>query len=147
MKVPRNLCFAAPISLALAACVYIPVTEQTAEAEPTCQTYTNKMTVMELRKVAARNNGRATTAYDKRDRSWGAGGCGQAEICLAIIAAAGVVAAGTYIVSGSVVVINNTAHWLEYQGTCSDSYLSSSKKGFLDSLGNPGIASTTPQRQ
>jgi hypothetical protein len=147
MAVPHSLYIAVPISLALAACVYVPVTEQTAEAEPACRTFTNKMTVMELREIEARNNGRATTAYDRRGRSWGSGGCGQPEACLAIIAAAGVVAAGTYIVSGSVVVINNTAHWLEYQGTCSDSYLNSSKKGFFDSLGDPAPASASRKGQ
>lgn len=139
MKIPRNLCFVAPISLALTACVYIPVTEQTAEAEPTCQTYTNKMTVMELKGVLANNNGRATTANDRRERSLGSVCSG--ESCLAIIAAAGVVAAGSFIISGSVVVINNTAHWMEYQGTCSDSYLNTKKQNFLDSFDSAKPAS------
>ncbi len=56
------------------------------------------------------------------------------EACLAVILA---VSAGSFIVSGSIVLTNNTVHWLEYQGTCSDSYLNTTKQFFLDSLGNP----------
>lgn len=29
-----------------------------------------------------------------------------------------IVPAGTFIVSGSIVLVNNTLHWLEYQGRC-----------------------------
>ena len=34
-----------------------------------------------------------------------------------------VIPAGTFVVSGSVVLLGNTVHWLEYQGTCEDSLI------------------------
>jgi hypothetical protein len=52
-------------------------------------------------------------------------------VCLVAIAA---VPAGSFIISGSIVVSNNTIHWLEYQGTCSDGYLSKAKDKFLNSI-------------
>jgi len=34
-----------------------------------------------------------------------------------------VVPAGSFVVSGSIVIVGNTMHWLEYQGKCEDSFL------------------------
>jgi hypothetical protein len=34
-----------------------------------------------------------------------------------------IVPAGSFVVSGSIVVVGNTLHWLEYQGRCKDSFL------------------------
>jgi hypothetical protein len=34
-----------------------------------------------------------------------------------------VIPAGSFVVSGSIVVVGNTLHWLEYQGRCKDSFL------------------------
>ena len=34
-----------------------------------------------------------------------------------------VLPAGSFVVSGSIVVVGNTLHWLEYQGKCEDSFL------------------------
>jgi len=48
-----------------------------------------------------------------------------------------VVTAGSAIISGSIVITGNTLHWLEYQGTCSDGYLSKAKQLFLASIGIP----------
>lgn len=42
------------------------------------------------------------------------------EICLAPLLAS---AASTLVVSGSIVLVGNTVHWLERQGTCEDGYL------------------------
>lgn len=39
-----------------------------------------------------------------------------------------VVPAGTFVVSGSIVLIGNTLHWLEYQGTCDDGMISKFKQ-------------------
>jgi hypothetical protein len=134
MKIMKQISIISLV-IALSACVYIPVTDKTAITEPSCQTYTKKMTVMELREASGKNTG-MTTSYDK-GRGWSGGGCGSGESCLAILAAATAVAAGTFIVSGSIVVINNTAHWLEYQGTCSDGYLNVTKQRFLESVNKP----------
>ena len=56
------------------------------------------------------------------------------EACLAVILA---VSAGSVIVSGSIVLTNNTVHWLEYQGSCDDGYLKIALHKFFDSLGDP----------
>lgn len=46
------------------------------------------------------------------------------EACLAVfLAAVVIVPASTFIVSGSIVLVGNSIHWLERQGTCDDSYL------------------------
>jgi hypothetical protein len=55
------------------------------------------------------------------------------EACLAVILA---VSAGSVVVSGSIVLTNNTIHWLEYQGTCSNGYLNAAKRRFLESFDN-----------
>ncbi len=50
------------------------------------------------------------------------------------LAGYGYVVVADAIVAGSIVLIGNTVHWLEYQGTCSDGYLAAAKQKFLDSL-------------
>jgi len=42
-----------------------------------------------------------------------------ADICLASLLAS----ASSIVVSGSIVLVGNTVHWLERQGTCEDGYL------------------------
>ena len=48
---------------------------------------------------------------------------GEVEECVAIIAT---VSLGWTVIAGSIVVVGNTAHWLEKQGTCEDSLVKSS---------------------
>jgi len=48
------------------------------------------------------------------------GGGNSAGTCIIL---AGVVAGGTAVVSGSIVLVGNTLHWLEKQGKCDDSFL------------------------
>lgn len=51
------------------------------------------------------------------------GGC-NGEDALECLAAWGIIIpTGSFVVSGSIYVIGNTVHWLEYQGVCSDSEL------------------------
>ena len=68
--------------------------------------------------------------------------CLDAECVLAIIAivTAGVitVSAGSLIVSGSVVVVGNTVHWLEQQGFCDDSITQKTVDGFVSRLKGAG---------
>jgi hypothetical protein len=141
----RILYVVAPLFFALAACVYVPVTDKSAAAETACQTHTNVMTVKELREVTGGSTGTETRSDQesvlyRREGGWG--GCSGKE-CAAVLAAIAAVSAGTFIVSGSVVVINNTAHWLEYQGTCDDGFLNTTKQRFLDSFNNPKPGSGT----
>jgi hypothetical protein len=45
------------------------------------------------------------------------GGCSN-QGCVALVAVAGVTAAASALVSGSIVVVGNTVYWLERQGQC-----------------------------
>jgi hypothetical protein len=47
--------------------------------------------------------------------------CHNAECLLFTLIGVPVIAATSFIVSGSIVVIGNTLHWIEKQGTCDDS--------------------------
>ncbi|OAI51472.1 hypothetical protein AYO46_01400 [Betaproteobacteria bacterium SCGC AG-212-J23] len=46
------------------------------------------------------------------------GGCGDARGCALFLVAIGAVAAASVVISGSVVLVGNTIHWLEKQGKC-----------------------------
>lgn len=68
------------------------------------------------------------------------------EAVLACLLVYGVVIpAGTFVVSGSVVLLGNTVHWLEYQGTCEDSLIQkklgsfTKKTSALKPMTNPTI--------
>jgi hypothetical protein len=100
--------------MVLSGCMVVPEANYD-EASLRCNTYTHSMTLR--------------TVEMKRGEVY----CND-EACLAMILA---VSAGSVIVSGSIVLTNNTLHWLEYQGTCSDGYLKTATQKLLDSLDNP----------
>ena len=50
--------------------------------------------------------------------------------CMVQLAVYSVVPVGSFIVSGSIVLVGNTAHWLEKQGRCEDSAVQSSLSRF-----------------
>ena len=62
-------------------------------------------------------------------------GCQDAECVLGNLA---IVSAGSLIVSGSVVVVGNTVHWLEQQGSCDGSITQKSVNGFVSGLKGAG---------
>lgn len=107
------------LALTLSACVVVPKIDQEETNSSACKTYTRSMKL----DVVVTNPG----------------SCGD-EYCLAAYLA---VFAGSAIISGSIVLTGNTVHWLEYQGTCSDSYLNIIKQRFLDSLSKPKPAPKT----
>jgi hypothetical protein len=98
------------LALTLSACIVVPKIDQEEANQSACKTYTRSMKL----DVVVMNPG----------------GCSD-EYCLAAYVA---VFAGSAIISGSIVLTGNTVHWLEYQGTCSDSYLNTTKQRFLDSI-------------
>jgi len=100
MKVLIALLFTSLIS----GCAFYPKTQQT-EAEGACDLYFKKLTM----DVAS-------------SRIECHGGGNSAGTCIIL---AGVVAGGTAVVSGSIVLVGNTLHWLEKQGKCDDSFLNS----------------------
>ncbi len=83
-------------------CAFYPKAQQT-EADSECGLYFKKLTVdVTSSRIECQGGGNA------------AGTC---------IILAGVVAGGTAVVSGSIVLVGNTLHWLEKQGKCDDSFL------------------------
>lgn len=100
------------LAISLSACVAVPVVDQE-EAASSCKTYTKSMS---LKAVQINPN------------------CGSYNECLAVMLT---VSAGSVIISGSIVLTNNTVHWLEYQGTCSNGYLNAIRQQFIDSFNKP----------
>jgi hypothetical protein len=96
----------------LSACV-VPVMDKIEATPSTCKTTTQSMSL----KMANENVFVRVNCNDQ-----------------ACFAAALAVFAGSAIISGSIVLTNNTVHWLEYQGTCDDSFLNTTKQRFLDSF-------------
>ncbi|OIR11352.1 hypothetical protein GALL_68450 [mine drainage metagenome] len=101
------------LAFPLAACVVVPAVDQEEALSSSCETYTKSMTLraVDFNPNCSSNNGD----------------------CLA---AALAISAGSAIISGSIVLTNNTVHWLEYQGSCSDSYLNAARQKFLATFGS-----------
>ncbi|BCK86869.1 hypothetical protein MIZ01_0635 [Sideroxyarcus emersonii] len=112
------------LALPLAACVVVPVVDQEEAMNSSCETYTKSMTLraVDFNPNCSSNNGD----------------------CLA---AALAVSAGSAIISGSIVLTNNTVHWLEYQGSCSDSYLNAAKQKFLATFSSTKPPPASGQKQ
>jgi hypothetical protein len=106
-------CSAILLALSLSACVAVPVVDQEEASASSCKTYTKSML---LKAVQLNPN------------------CGNLNECLAVMLT---VSAGSVIISGSIVLTNNTVHWLEYQGTCSNGYLNAIRQEFIDSFNKP----------
>lgn len=90
------------VSAILTSCVFVPTTAQKQKYYDKCKMATKKLTVEP--KV--------------RSRFKVCDGQGLKEEPLACMVLSGLVGSATYIVSGSVVVIGNTIHWLEYKAGC-----------------------------
>ena len=121
MHIPRAL-LALSLLGTLSACVVVPV--ESPPAPNTCNTYTRSMSLQTVELNAGCSGSRAD----------------------ACVVAALAVSAGSVIISGSIVLTNNTVHWLEYQGSCSDSFLQSATRHFVDSFSNPKLPSEAPQQ-
>lgn len=77
--------------------------------------------------------------------------CQDPECLLANLAilSAGVVtvSAGSFVVSGSIVVVGNTVHWLEQQGSCDDSFTQRTVSAFVDGFRSAGGFVVTSSKQ
>jgi hypothetical protein len=87
---------AAVAGLALQACVMVPVTKLRYAEE--CRTVVKQMTMEPVQLASI-------------------GGCSN-EGCVTLVALAGVTAAASAVVSGSVAVVGNVVYWLERGGRC-----------------------------
>lgn len=89
-----------PVAFALAAllsaCVVVPRTDTVFDHD--CQMLRRQMT-LEVQQIGA------------------FGGCSN-DGCAALLVAAGVVAAASAVVSGSIAVVGNVVYWIEQQGQC-----------------------------
>ena len=59
---------------------------------------------------------------------------GSGEAAIFCLVGAGVIASATLVVSGTVVVIGNTAHWLEKSLRCSDTEIEDGRKEYLEKI-------------
>ncbi|WP_430460693.1 hypothetical protein ACQUQU_15940 [Thalassolituus sp. LLYu03] len=87
---------------------------------------------MSWRKVELRSEGLF-------DSGSGRVNCGSDAHCqAAFLVVSGLISAGSALVSGSVYVVGNTMHWLEYQGRCPESTLNQAMTAFSDDGQEPG---------
>ena len=115
------ICLVLILTLNLAACLFVPETKAIKNND--CQLVTKKWSL----------------EFKKADISGRVDG----EILVAI----GAVAVGSLVVSGSVVVVGNTIHWLEQQGLCDDSITQKTDEGFVSGLKSTGgyVVSTSEE--
>lgn len=60
---------------------------------------------------------------------------GHSHDALACLVIQGVIApVGSFIISGSIVAVNNTFHWLEYHGTCDTTAISEKAEAFKETV-------------
>jgi len=104
----------------LISCTFYPKVVHDADNDR-CQLSSNKLTL----EVSVPNSGFHCN---------GVSGDGAAA-CLAV---AGIYSVTTAIVSGSIVLIGNTAHWLEKQGKCTDDKVAKEKSMHIQSMQDKG---------
>ncbi len=107
------------LTAALSGCIVTPKVDVASGEDATCNTVTKHMA---LKAIYMRQTGCAGSSVEG------------IALCFAAYAAIG---AGSTLVSGSIVLTNNTLHWLEYQGRCSESNLKIEKQKLLESLDKP----------
>ena len=115
------ICLVLILTFNLAACLFVPETKAIKNND--CQLVTKKWSL----------------EFKKTDISGRVDG----EILVAI----GAVAVGSLVVSGSVVVVGNSIHWLEQQGFCDDSITQKTVDGFVSGLKSAGgyVVSTSEE--
>ena len=102
--------------LLMSSCVYLP--ETMTETEISCELFTKEL-------VLSHKN-RATVAFGNVDFKNCSG-----EACIGLLLMASTVPITTYIVSGSIVVLANSIHWMEKEGKCDDSFLKEKARDFV----------------
>ena len=104
------------LSIIIGGCLVIPKTENSIVNN--CELVTNKCTI-EIYNIGSNNECYGCDEFVRGILECG----GEVEECVAIVAT---VSLGWTVIAGSVVVVGNTVHWLEKQGSCDDSFLNNS---------------------
>jgi len=112
----KKVLFLLVLSLVTTSCAFVPEVDKDQGYAKQCDMVTRKLNL-------------ASITLGHLDCGVGSGGD---EACLAAIGVA--IPAVTLVVSGSIVVIGNTLHWVEYQGTCESGYVSQYVKIFKEKL-------------
>lgn len=103
--------------MSINACAYVPITKPQLDQDDSCHMLTNELELKEVQLIKS-------------------GNCA-GDACAAFI----VVPVSSFIVSGSIVLIGNTLHWLEKNGTCSQGFVRQNLESFIEwafkSGGNP----------
>lgn len=94
--------------MSITACAYLPASKPTLNQDDSCQMLTNELELKEVQLI---------------ESSHCAG-----DACAIFIA----VPASSFIVSGSIVLIGNTLHWLEKNGTCSQGFIRKNLDAFIE---------------
>lgn len=95
----------------LVACAFVPKVDNQQDYAKHCEMYTKELTLDAV--------------------SLGGFDCGGSSSCVVI---ASLIPVTTFLVSGSIVLVGNTVHWLEYQGSCDESLLQSSFNALIPSV-------------
>ena len=112
--------------LSLLSCA-IPVVDP--EDKPECKVYTKALTL----KLMGYEGVQPIHCHDSA--------CGAALLGIAVVGVT------SYIISGSIVLINNSIHWIEQEGTCEDGIVRKYTTAFIDKateLGGYQIEPTKP---
>jgi hypothetical protein len=108
----------------LQGCIVVP--KAATDENPRCQLFTNKLT-LDVYQVGSPDADQVIEELDRLSRTK----CDKPE-CLLVYAPIVTVAAGSAVVSGSIVIIGNTLHWLEEQGRCDESAVHKAVNGISE---------------
>lgn len=103
----------------MTACAFVPTVKSPDATQSACSFYTPEWTL-------------GVKPIDERNFCRGARG-DDAGLCLLTVGV--IIPAGSLLVSGSIVLIGNTIHWLEYQGTCEEAEIQQKLRSFKNGLG------------
>lgn len=92
-------------------CAYQPSVSK--QQEQNCQLYTKKLALEQVE-----TDGQVQISCSGKG-------------CETVLLAHAIIPAGSFIVSGSVVLVGNALHWMEREGTCDDGFLKQQMNKFL----------------
>lgn len=110
------------LTLGCSACAFVPKTDSH-------QPYANKCDMVTKRLTLDKPTSNQTINCQKDMHG------GDFVSCLVI--AGVIIPAGSLVISGSIVLVNNTIHWLEYQGSCDKRQLTKNTQAFKQQIHTP----------